>query len=68
MKNIRLTESQINKLKKNLLLERECPKGLVFDETLDSCIEEEEELPNGRDHIKRVEWLSQVHQLREGRH
>ena len=40
MKKIRLTESQINKLKKNLLLERECPKGLVFDETLDSCVKE----------------------------
>lgn len=33
-----ISESQIDRLKKNLLLERECPKGLYFDETLDSCV------------------------------
>jgi len=33
-----ISESQIGRLKKNLLLERECPKGLFFDETLDSCV------------------------------
>ena len=33
-----LTESQLNRVKKNLLLERVCPQNMTFDESLGSCV------------------------------
>lgn len=33
-----LTETQIIRMRENLLLERVCPKNMVFDETLESCV------------------------------
>jgi len=33
-----LTETQIIRMRENLLLERVCPQNLTYDEELDACV------------------------------
>jgi hypothetical protein len=45
MKKIIITESQYGRLSENLLMEVKCPKGLVYDNNLESCVFEKEFSP-----------------------